>query len=329
MTRFGQAARRHSPAMVASLAAVTSVLAGAGASSSAAPRDFPLPKGSQPTDVVYDGARSLWVSAYGSNTLIRVTAKSGKRKTFALRPTDFASGHVESVYRGPKGHVYFRQELGSVVGDMNVANGQRRYYSAPNQYFQGAFGHQGRLWLDGGRLVGFKPSGASAIGIACDGVTSNKSYVWCAKENSRLVVRFKVVDGQLQNRSFRVPLRSALDIDELAVGPKGSVWFAASVDHSIHGVVGRILPGGAVKSWRIRADWANSRGRNLTAGPGGWMYYSVGGRRLVRINTAGKQQVARLGKRNVEAAAFDGAGRLWTIDFGRSRITRSLPKQIF
>lgn len=315
-------------ALFACAALAAAAVALPSSASAKSPKDYALPAGSQPTSIAFDGKNRVWIAAYGTNKLIRVKVKNGKRKAFPLRAQGSAARNVDAVHAGPKGRVYFRQDLGGVLGQVTSKSGARRYWDT-TQFFDAAYGADGRLWHDGSRLTGFTPHESLVIETDCAAVASNKKSVWCHPEGTNQIIRFRVKDSQLKSKIFKVKLRKALEIDDLEAGPNGTVWFSASVGRKIHGVVGFLNAKGKQKHWKIKKGWARKRATNLIQGPGKWMYYSASGTKLIRIKRSGKQQVAKLGKRKVQDVTFDQRGRMWTIDHQRNRVTRSQPKKVF
>jgi virginiamycin B lyase len=224
---------------------------------------------------------------------------------------------------GPDGNLWFVDTEGQIV--RATTDGDLSVWAAPG-YPVGpiAIGADDRLWIGGGvggrtggrifrldprsgRLHTFRRPGLG--GETHDLVAGPDGRVWFLTGRDR-IGRIGV-DGTV--RTFAWP--TIHDIDDLAVGPNGALWFSS------HRRINRLRTSGAITTF---SHTAVGRAVALTAGPDGNLWFvTPAASRIGRITPEGRFSLVRspdvvVGERGVDALA-DSDG-LWLTSTGNDRV---------
>ncbi len=289
-------------------------------------RVFHVPAaGAEPFDIVSGPGGTMWFTEFHGDKIGRVSPDG----TITEYPVPTPGAGPYQIAVGPAGTIWFTEYNTAKIG-LVTSRGQVREIALPRPGSGGngiTAGPDGTIWTADGRgylvqltarhvgRVRLPGSGVPFAVAAPAGQVVYVSELTGYYEYSRLLLASR--PGHPATPALTLP--SALsNIDALAAGPGGSVWFT---DFGT-GQVGELRPGGRVRLFTDLAAWSGLS--DITAGPDGAMWYTDQAGLISRITFAGAiSQLAMPGiGSNPDGIAAGPGGTIWVTGTGTDTIVR-------
>ncbi|MBV9208929.1 MAG: hypothetical protein JO037_26760 [Actinobacteria bacterium] len=291
-------------------------------------RAFPVPtRGAEPFGIAAGPGGTVWFTEFAAGKIGRISPSG----TITEYPVPTPGAGPYQIAAGPGGTAWFTEYNTAKIGRV-TAGGQISEISLPAPSLGGtglADGPDGSLWVAdpagyadrvtlAGQVTRTRLPRAGGTPLAITAPAAGTAYLNQATgyfEHSHVILRIR--SGQSPALAGSLP-GSLANIDALATGPAGTVWFT---DFGT-GQIGELRPG---RPPRLFPDPARYAGlSDITRGPDGAMWYTDQAGLVGRITPSGAiTQLALPGDgSNPDAITTGPGGALWVTAPGTGTIIR-------